>query len=359
MRLILRRAAMIVFWIGLIFSVLYFPSYSFFPGEENSINVFAWGDILEPSLIAEFEKETGIKVRLNYYASNEELIVKLKATGGQGYDLIVPSDYSVPILSAEGLLKELDRTATASAFAAVNPSLLDHRYDPHNKFSIPFAWEIFVLGIDKQFFEGRDWTPSWKMIFDPSVIDYRIAMLNDPVEAFLIASFYLYGDKEPISSEEFEKVIQLLIQQKEWVTAYADFRADYFLASKNCPVVLSSSSYIWRTMDRFDFVGFAIPKEGTFLSVENLCIPAASKKEKLTYQLIDFLYRPSSMATQTSNYGFFPATTNALPLLDVDEATRELIASSPDRFKDFRFTRVIASQEAIRSGWVQVKSSRE
>ncbi len=77
--------------------------------EPNSINVFAWGDILDPAVIADFEKETGIKVNLNYYSSNEELIVKLKATRGEGYDLIIPSDYAVKILIKEDLLKPIDQ----------------------------------------------------------------------------------------------------------------------------------------------------------------------------------------------------------------------------------------------------------
>src|SRR5579872_4854645 len=103
-----RRSLVVLFWVALILGILYWPS-TWFLWEKKRINVFAWGDILDPSVVAEFEKSTGIKVNLNFYASNEEMIVKLKATGGEGYDLIIPSDYSVEILRKEGLLKELDK----------------------------------------------------------------------------------------------------------------------------------------------------------------------------------------------------------------------------------------------------------
>lgn len=100
------RFSIMVFWSAIILALLYLPGMQIFPSKEKSINVFTWGDILERSVIDEFERSTGIKVHLSYYASNEELLVKLKATGGKGYDLIIPSDYSVKILKEEGLLKK-------------------------------------------------------------------------------------------------------------------------------------------------------------------------------------------------------------------------------------------------------------
>lgn len=345
-----------IFWSGLILALLYFPFTKFFFSQEKSINVFTWGDILERSVIDEFEHSTGIKVHLSYYASNEELLVKLKATEGKGYDLIIPSDYSVQILREEGLLKKLDPTKL-SFYSSLNPTLLNHPFDPENQFSIPFEWELFVLGIDKNFFKNRPLLPSWKMIFDPAIVQYQIGMINDPVEAIAIAAFYLYGSVETLSEAQLQEVIHLLIEQKKRVTAYAEFRADYFLASKNCPVVLTSTSYIWRAMRRFDFISFVVPKEGTFVTIENLCIPAASQKEEITYKLLNFLYRPESMKTHYTTYGVFPATLDVMPELGLDKETEALFKTSKENFHQFHFMRTVASQQAIRDAWIQVKST--
>lgn len=358
MKIILIRSGIIIFWTALILGILYLPEGKIFPVEEKSINVFAWGDILEPSVIDEFEKKTGIKVHLNYFASNEELLVKLKATEGKGYDLIIPSDYSVKILREENLLKQLNKNKL-SFYQNLNPMLLDHPFDPGNLYSIPFEWELFVLGINTNFFAQKPLDPSWKMIFDPKVVKYPIVMINDPVEAILFAAFYLYGPVDSLTPEQFQKVVSLLIQQKKWVTAYADFRADYFLASKNCPVVLSSTSYILRTMRRFDFINFVVPKEGTFVTIENFCIPKASTKENLTYQLINFLYEPKSMMAHFNTYGVFPSTLDVLPHLELSEETQALLNTSPETFKKFYFTRVITSQQALRDAWIRVKSTNE
>ena len=74
---------MVLVWVCLIFSALYWPKWKIFKYDENTINVFVWGDIFDPAVIADFEKETGIKLNLSYYSSNEELIVKLKATAAK------------------------------------------------------------------------------------------------------------------------------------------------------------------------------------------------------------------------------------------------------------------------------------
>lgn len=350
----LNRSLIVIFWIGLIFGILYWPKGLFFR-EKKSINVFAWGDILDPSVVAEFEKSSGIKVNLNFYASNEEMIVKLKATGGEGYDLIVPSDYSVEILVKEQLLKPLDKNKL-SFYPNLNPRLLNLSFDPDNRYSIPFEWELFVLGIDKDFFRGRTIDPSWEMIFDPRVINYKITMSNDPIQTLTFASFYLFGPINTISDFQLQKITQLLIAQKEHVNAYADFRADYFLATKNSAVAVTSSSYIWRTMRKFPFVGYVIPKEGTFVTVENFCIPHTSNKENLTYQLINFLYSRPSMKTHYETYGIFPATLDALDDLDLDPDARELMTMSSSELQPLHFARLLTSQEKIRDAWVQIKT---
>jgi spermidine/putrescine transport system substrate-binding protein len=351
----LLRSLIICLWVVFLFGILYFPVWSPVAHEEKSLNIFAWGDILDPAVIAEYEKETGVKVHLNYYSSNEELLVKLKATGGFGYDLIIPSDYAVGILIKEGLLKELDHNRF-HFWNNLNPLLLGHFFDPQNRFSIPFEWELFGLGIDADYFKDRPFTPSWKMLFDPKVIDYKITMINDPIEAILFAAFYLYGPIDRLTSEQCADVKDLLIQQHSWVAAYADFRADYFLATKNCPVVVASSSYIWRSMRIFPFIKFKVPVEGTFLTIENLSIPKATSKEDLVYEFINFLYRPSSVAKHYHTYGFFPSTLDSLPHLNMDEDALYFLTISREEFKKFYFFRTLMPEQEIRDIWVQVKS---
>ncbi len=349
-----NRSLVVFFWIALIFSILYWPKNLFFR-EKKSINVFAWGDILDDSVVAEFEKTSGIKVNLNFYASNEEMIIKLKATGGEGYDLIIPSDYSVEILRKENLLKKLDKTKL-NFINNLNPHLMNLFFDPGNLYSVPFEWELYVLGIDKEYFRDKPLYPSWKMIFDPKVIDYKITMSNDPIQTLTLASFYLNGPIPTITDPQLKDITNLLITQKQYVNAYADFRADYFLATKNSAVAVTSSSYIWRTMRKFPFVGYVIPKEGTFVTIENFCIPETSTKQDLTYQLINFLFTRDSMKTHYDTFGIFPSTIDVMDDLDLTPDARELMTMSSPELRPLHFARLLTSQEKIRDSWVQIKT---
>lgn len=355
MKKIFIRSGVILFWIVLIFCALYWPKWKLIKYDENTINVFVWGDILEPSIVADFENETGIKLNFSYYSSNEELIVKLKATRGEGYDLIIPSDYAVNILIKEGLLKEFDRKKFAH-WGLLNPNLLNQYYDPANKYSIPFEWELFGFGIDKDYFKLHPSTPSWGMIFNPDSVKYKLVMNNDPVEAVEFAAFYLYGPSLTLTPEQTTEIKQLLIRQKPWVAAYANFRGDYFLATKNVSLVVASSSYIFRSKRQFEFVSFIVPKEGSFMTIESFCIPKPSQKEDLVFQFINYLCSPKSVESHFNTYGQFPSVLHPLDVLHADDEAKNLIFSTQEDFKKYHLIRNVLPEDEIRDIWVEVKN---
>jgi spermidine/putrescine transport system substrate-binding protein len=353
MKKLLIRSVIILFWISLISLGLYWPKWKLLHIEKNSITVFAWGDILSPAAISAFEKETGIKVHLNFYSSNEELIVKLKATEGVGYDLIIPSDYAVKRLSDTDLLKTIDKQKLPF-WEHLNPRLVGQSFDPQNQYSIPFEWEVFCIGYDKDYFVTRPLDPSWRMIFNPP--SYKVGMINDPVEAVQFAAFDLFGDTRRLNPSQTDRVRKLLMNQKQHVEAYAESRADYFLATRSCPIVLSSSSYLLRTMKNFPFVGAIVPQEGSFLTIENFAIPKATEKEALVYQFINFLYRPEIMALHYNTFGFFPAAMNALPLLELDPLASQLLFAPDKDFRKLHFIKGLIPEQQLRELWIEVKS---
>lgn len=349
------RSMIILFWVALIFAALYWPKWKVIEYEENSINVFVWGDILESSIVKSFEKETGIKINLSYYSSNEELLVKLKATKGEGYDLVIPSDYAVHLLIKEDLLKKIDKEKFAH-WQSINPALLGHHFDPNNDYSIPFEWELFGFGVDKDYFATHPTPPSWGMIFDPDIVHYKITMNNDPIEVIQFAAFYLYGHVDHLTPDQVQEVKQILTRQKPWVAAYANFRGDYFLATKNVAVVIASTSYIWRTKRMFDFVGFVIPKEGSFITIENLCIPKPSQKEDLVFRFINYLCSPKSVAKHFETYALFPSTLHALDIMNIDPQAAAIMRSTPEDFKNYHFIHNILPQEETLDTWVEIKT---
>lgn len=351
----LSRIAILFGWAAALAAAAYWSKVDQMRHKEKSLNVFTWGDMISPAMVQEFEKETKIKVRLSYYSSNEELLVKLKATKGEGYDLIIPSDYAVKALIEEDLLQKLDRTQLP-IFDQINPKLLGHFFDQENLYSIPFQWELFGLGIDQDYFKTHPFTPSWKAVFDQKTIDYKITMINDPVETVLIAAFYLFGKIFPLAKTEAKAVTALLKKQRNSVLAYADFRGDYFLATKNCPLIVSSSSYVTRSQEKFPFIEFVIPKEGTFLTIENLAIPKNSNKGDLVYRFIDYLYRKESIQAAFATFKFLPVLRDSSPIFGDDKSARRLYEYANDNFDKLHFTEMILPEEELRDLWIEVKS---
>ena len=281
--------AFVVFWITAIFGFLYIPS--LFKSFENkrSINVFMWSGVVDPKVLVDFEKESGIKVNVSYFEGNDELIVKVLATKGKGYDMIVPSDYAVTFFSQHGLLKKID-TTKLDFWSQIHPKFLNQWFDPKNEYSVPAEWYVLGLCINKKHFPNGLPEASLKTIFEPSG-NYRIGAINDSKELAGLAVKYRYGIVRPIDQAETQEIKRLLINQKKYVEAYTDFRGDFLLESGNCSVVLVPISAIWKTLASNDSVVFLLPKEGTFLGLENYVILESSTKEDLVYQFMNYLFR--------------------------------------------------------------------
>lgn len=353
----LIRTSIIFAWVLLIAIVFYFPSWKaqILPNSEKSINVFTWGDTLNLNVIAAFEKETGIKVNLNFYTSNEELSVKMKATLGKGYDLIVPSDYAVAQLLKEDLLQPIDRSAL-NFWDKLNPVLLHHPFDPENKYSIPFEWELFGFIIDPSFFKNHPLPDSWKAIFDENLLNYQIAMKNDPIEVFQFAANYLFGPVESVTDQQFQAIRKLLLKQRKWIVAYSDFRADYYIATGNAPIAISTTSYVKRIQKNFPHVSFIIPKEGSFVTIESFCLPKASKKQTYTYKLLNYLYTKKSLLAHQKFISSLSPSNAYIDEMDLNTEEKKIFNLTPQEFAKLQFFKNLAPQQKVRNLWIEVKS---
>lgn len=329
--------------------------------KERTLNILTWTGILDEKTIADFSRKTGMVLNVSYYTTNEELLSALKAGKSADYDLVVPSDYAVKILRDENLLKPIKKNRL-TFINTINPLFLGYDFDPDNEYSLPYMWEIFGLGFSKHFF-GQLLPDSWKWIFqDPKT--FKIVMVNDSVEAVNLAAFYLYRFPDRplplLNDQQTENVRQLLIKQKEWVEAYTDFRPDYFLLSKDCPLVVTQFSNVLRGRKLSDDVGFKIPKEGTFISIENFAIPAGVRDEDAVYEFLNYLYTPAVMNHHFDELSSLP-TTHILHDLDFDEELKKAILSllgqSREEFKkQVLFFTPILSEKVLHQVWVDVKS---
>lgn len=125
--------------------------------------VFNWGDYIDPEVVADFERLTGVQVTIDTYETNEQAIAKLQQ-GGISYDVVVPTDYAVQILIGLGLLEPLDRSVVR-ALEHLDPNNLNGPYDPGNQYSVPYFWGTSGYAYDTAVLgEGLE---SWGSLFNP------------------------------------------------------------------------------------------------------------------------------------------------------------------------------------------------
>ncbi len=346
--------AIILFW-TIFFIVFLFWPLLWHESSENTLYVFSWPGILDPAYIKKFEQQHGIKVKISYYETNQELLVKLKATGGSGYDLIIPSDYTINILRKENLLQKIDKTQLGF-LDRINPSLLSHYYDPTNDYSIPFDWGIYGIGIDTTAHKNSLPDASWKTIFEPTIGSGKIAMLNDPYESFALAKLYLFPDSTTLNSAQIEAITKLLQKQRDSIAVYTDARADYLLATHNCPLAVSSSTYMWRGMKEYSYLSFMIPREGTIMTVEGFAIPKKSAKASLAYAFLNFIYSPESLKHHFNYSAFLPATQDALDWDFLPADKKKLLVPSAQEFKKFHFLEPLMDEQKLYELWVKIKA---
>ncbi|RTL07245.1 spermidine/putrescine ABC transporter substrate-binding protein [Candidatus Dependentiae bacterium] len=313
---VIIKSIIIFFWLCIAGSILYSSSKLLSKKNERSLNILAWPQIIDGDFLTDFEEQTGIRVNISYFESNEELLAKLRGTKNHGYDLIMPSDYMLQTFINELHIKEINKTKL-TFWQDLEPALLNNKNDPLNHFTIPCFWTVFGIGLNLNHFNGQ--LPediSWKLLFDYKQKQKPIGMMENIVQMFSIAQFYLnskhfvYDDH----ASRLESTLTLLILQKKYrrVVAYTESRIEYMLASGECAACLCSSADIAKMVNHFDHIAFAIPKEGTFASLDSFAITSQTTKDDLIYAFLNYIYQPNIMKKYVEKFQF-PAPLKSIP----------------------------------------------
>ncbi len=301
---LLMRALSIIFWTVIIIMFLMLPPKIIGWFERKTLNIFTWSYLLDAQYLRKFEKETGIKVNLSYYESNEELLGKLAASNS-GYDLIIPSDYAVDWMIKKDMLKKID-ISRLSFFNRLDPKLMHNYFDPNNEYSIPYFWGVYGIIINNNYYPPvipRD----FKLIFDKKYVPQRVCMPGNAREVIMMATNYLFGDIDALLDPvKREQVKDLLIQQKEWVACYSDERPEYAITSRTCSAVLALSPDAWRVKKEYDNIEFIIPPGAVFAVIDNFVIPKDSQKEDFIYTFLEFLYSDEAIMHHSKRFGMCP-----------------------------------------------------
>ncbi len=258
----------------------------------GKVNIFIWSAYLPKEVLDEFKQRTGIDYNFDLYDSNEALLEKLQS-GVADYDLVVPSDYMVRILIAEGLIQPLDH-ARLPNLANLDQRFLDKAFDPGNRYTFPYFWGTTGLGYNKQATGGP--IDSWAAVFNERYKG-RILMLDDMREAFAVA---LKSEGKSLNERNpmvLRRTAELLKRQKRLVKTYNSGDFANILASGDVDLAHGYNGQLAEVVaadpDRFAYV---VPKEGGTFWMDNVAIPAKARNLDAAYAFLNFILEGEVMA---------------------------------------------------------------
>jgi spermidine/putrescine transport system substrate-binding protein len=302
----------------------------------SELRFYNWTDYIDPTLLDDFEAEYGVKVIVDNYDANEDMIAKVRA-GGSGYDLVAPSDYAVQIMAKDGLLATLDKTMLPN-ITHIQPDLLNKYFDEGNVYSVPYLYGTTGIAYSKTAFP--DGVDSWSVLFDPALAERykgQFSMQDDERETPGAALKYLgksLNDTDPAALAEAER---LLMEQKPLIAAYNSSDVNRKLASGEYVIAHAWSGMAMQARNGLgeEFSGnpdiqFVIPKEGGTIWMDNLAVLADSPNAYTAHVFINFLLRPEIAARNADYVGYLTPNKDAIELLS--QETKDLYAQgfSPD-----------------------------
>ncbi len=341
---------------ALILLSVYLPNIKFANHKKiETLNIFVWRDLMSPEVVAQFEEKYDVKVKLYFYTSDEELIMKITHTGCDGYDIIFSSNCMIKPLSENNYIKPIDKNRL-NFFDTIDAMLINKEFDYENKYSIPYTWEVLGIAINKAKLPAN-FEPSISKLFTMQATNYdKIVMTPDPLEATILAAHHLFGTTDKLSKEQIDQIRQLLNRQRQWTEAYTEYRAKYIVATENCPIALLKSSFLHHLDMENPSIDFCIPKEGVFTSIENIVIGATCDNDDTAYKFINFLYNKDIMDKQLAYNHMFPPTKDKSQYMHSLGKRYEKILEEIQNRKDIVYISLFIPRDKVYSLWIDSKT---
>ena len=306
----------------------------FAQGKKKSVvNLFCWSEYVPQAVIDGFTKETGIKVNVENYASNEEMLSKL-LSGGSKYDLIQPSEYTIEALIKAGKLEPLN-LANIPNVQNLNSAFTKMPHDPEGKYSVP--WMTGTVGIVVNTAKVKEPVNGYKDVFSGKY-KRRIVVLNDARESVSWALAALGLPINDITPDSLEKVKPLLSEWLPQVKVYDSDSPKTALLNGDVDLGIvwsGEAAILYKKNKKFAYV---LPEEGAHQFIDSLAIPAGAANKENAEKFINYILKPEVSVLISEDFPYTNPNTEAVKLLKPEQ--RENPASYPpgnpklETFKD-------------------------
>lgn len=331
--------------------------------EENRksyINVFNWGEYIDPDLIDKFEKESGLTVNYNTVATCEEMYAKIKS-GGVSYDIVIPSDYMVSRMIEEKMLLKIDKKNVSNE-ALVDEAFRNPPYDPTGEYSVPYQFGTVGIIYNADKVDEKD-IGSWDLLWNKKY-KKQILMFDNSRDAMGIALKRMGFSYNTTDEKTIRKAAEMLKEQKPLVQAYV---MDQIFDKMEHGEAAIATYYVGDYFLMLDELGedsdinlkFYVPEEGSNLFVDAMCIPADTGNKSGAEAFINFMCEPENMAQNTEWISYSTAESSARALLPENLRDNEAMYPLGTALKQFEtYVNLPKNSRTLYDAlWVQIMSS--
>nr|WP_281011476.1 polyamine ABC transporter substrate-binding protein [Pseudolabrys taiwanensis] len=341
---------------------------------QRTVNVYNWSDYIDPTVLEDFTKETGINVQYDTFDANETLETKLLA-GKSGYDVVVPTAYFLERQIKAGVFQKLDKNKLPN-LTNVWPEIAKRlaSYDPDNQYAVNYMWGTTGIGYNVKAIKARlgegAVIDSWDAVFKPEELaklkDCGIHMLDSPDDILPAALQYLGLNPNSTDQKDIEKAAELMLKIRPSVRKFHSSEYLNALASGEICLVVGWSGDIKQSQKRAAEakngveIAYAIPKQGAQMWFDNFAIPKDAAHVDEAYAFINYLLKPE-VAAKNSNLVSY-ANGNLASQKFIDKAVLDDRSVYPDDATMAKLYTVSArdqkTQRLINRLWTKIKTGR-
>jgi putrescine transport system substrate-binding protein len=342
--------------------------------KERIVNVYNWTDYVGPTVIEDFTKATGIKVRYDTFDSNDTLEAKLLA-GKSGYDVVVPTAYFLERQIKAGVFQKLDKSKLPN-LANLWPDISGRlaKYDPGNQYAVNYMWGTVGIGYNvkkaREILGGDGRIDSWDIVFKPeNLAKFKgcgVHMLDSSDDILPAALRYLGLDPNSTKEADLQAAADLMTKIRPSVTKFHSSEYLNALATGEICLVVGFSGDIKQAQKRAAEakngveIGYAIPKEGAQLWFDNLAVPKDAKNVAEAHEFINYLQNPE-VAAKNSNFISY-ANGNLASQKFIDKAVLDDRTIYPDEAMMTKLYTINAhdpkTERLMNRLWTRIKTGR-
>lgn len=281
----------------------------------GELHLFNWENYFPPALMEKFEKETGIKVTLDSYASDEDMLAKIQ--DGGGYDIVFPSGSMVTVLIEQGLAEKIDAYRMPN-FRNVLAPYDAPATDPRREYSVPYMWGTTGISYDSAKVPDGVLPESWEWYFKPSEALTRLGIgsLDDRRDVYYAAAYYLGIDRCTEDPKQARQILDLLLAQKPHLKLYSSEGTVARMVSGEVAIQMQWNGAAHLVRKQRPSVVYVYPKEGTTFWSDSMMVPANAPDKENAETFLNWMMEPENAAIASNYTGYMNAIEGSVRYLD-------------------------------------------